>query len=71
MDSKTADLDIAKHIQSALDVVHPEVSQFTFPLFAVDDRGRPDLYASSVLIECDNNTVLLTAAHAIYEITHI
>lgn len=62
-------LDIASHIQNVLAAVHPEVSKFTFPLFAADDRGRPDLYASSVLVTVDGSAVLLTAAHAIYEIT--
>lgn len=62
------ELDVGKHIQAALAVVHPIVSTFTFPLFAVDARDRPDLYASSVLIECDGQAVLVTAAHAIFEI---
>lgn len=61
--------DIAAHIQRALAAIHPEVSKFTFPLFAADDRGRPDLYASSVLLTIDGTAVLLTAAHAVHEIT--
>lgn len=64
-----ASFDIAAHIQGALAEVHPEVSRFTFPLFAADDRGKPDLYASSVLVNVDGAAVLLTAAHAIHEIT--
>lgn len=69
MEEETTDLDITKHIQSVLDVVHPKVTTFTFPLFAVDARGRPELYASSVLIECDGLPLLVTAAHAIFDIT--
>jgi hypothetical protein len=64
-----APLDIATHIQRALAVIHPEVSKFTFPLFAADKRGRPDLFASSVLVNIDGVSVLLTAAHAVHEIT--
>lgn len=60
--------NISDHIQQALDVVHPIVSRFTYPLFAIDVRDRPDLFASSVLLEVDGKLVLLTAAHAIYEI---
>lgn len=61
--------EIAAHIKNALSVIHPEVSKFTFPLFAVDQRGRPVLYASSVLVTIDETVVLLTAAHAVHEIT--
>jgi len=61
-------LDIASHIQNALAAIHPEVSKFTFPLFAADERGRPELYASSVLVTVDGSAVLLTAAHAVNEI---
>jgi hypothetical protein len=62
-------LDIGDHIRLALAEVDPEVARFTYPLFSVDTRDRPDLYASSVLIECDGVPVLLTAAHAIQEIS--
>jgi hypothetical protein len=61
-------LDINEHIRLALSETHPEVSRFTYPLFAVDHRDRPDLFASSVLIECDESPILVTAAHAIREI---
>jgi len=62
-------LDIAAHLQRALAAIHPEVSKFTFPLFAADERGKPDLYASSVLVTVDGVAILLTAAHAVHEIT--
>lgn len=62
-------LDIASHIQNVLAAIHPEVSKFTFPLFTADERGKPDLYASSVLVTVDGYAVLLTAAHAVHEIT--
>lgn len=62
-------LNIASHIQDALAEIHPAVSKFTFPLFAADTRGIPDLYASSVLVTVDGYVVLLTAAHAVHEIT--
>ena len=60
--------DVAKLIQKALVVMHPGLRQFTYPLFAVDEHDRPELFASSVLIEVDGRTVLITAAHAISEI---
>lgn len=51
----------------AMSVVHSEVSRYSYPLFALDRRGRPDLYASCVLVECDTMPVLVTAEHAIIE----
>ena len=69
MTANSALLDIGDHIQLALAAIDPEVAQFTYPLFAVDARDRPDLYASSVLIDFDGMPVLLTAAHAVHEIT--
>jgi hypothetical protein len=55
-------------IHAALIGIGAGVSEFTYPLFAADDRGRPDLYATSVLIEYDGVPILLTAAHAVYQI---
>ena len=69
MSSHDPNPEIAAHIQAALSVVHPIVSAYTYPLFAADDRDRPDLYASSILLEVDGRLVLLTAAHAIHEIS--
>lgn len=68
MQSRPQICSIGDHIQQALNVVHPIVSKFTYPLFAVDSRDRPDLFASSVLLKIDDKLLLLTAAHAIYEI---
>lgn len=62
---------VARLIQSALAVVDPNVRQFTYPLFTVDEDGRPELVASSVLIEIDGRTALVTAAHAISEISAV
>lgn len=55
-------------IHAALKGIGAGVSEFTYPLFAADDRGRPDLYATSVLIEYNGVPILLTAAHAVYQI---
>lgn len=62
-------LSVNDHIRLTLADLHPEVSKFTYPLFALDSRDRPDLFASCVLIECDGVPVIVTAAHAISEIT--
>jgi len=60
---------IDDHLHLTLAMVHQEVSRFTFPLFAIDVRDRPDLYASCVILECDGIAYVVTAAHAISEIT--
>ncbi len=45
--------------------ISTEAFRFSYPLFGLDDRDCPDLYASCVMLECDNIAVLVTAAHAI------
>jgi hypothetical protein len=56
-------------IRIDLSRLHAEVSRYSYPLFSVDSRDRPDLYASCVAIECDGVAILITAAHAIFAIT--
>lgn len=55
-------------IRRVIREVTAEVSRFSYALFALDARGRPDLYSSCVLIECDDIPVLVTAAHSVREI---
>ena len=61
-------MDIDNHIRLALAKLHPEVSRFSYPLFAADKRDYPDLYASSVLMEYNRKSLLITSGHAIWEI---
>jgi hypothetical protein len=61
-------LSVGDYIHVTLAEIHPEVSRFTYPLFAIDDRDRPDLYASCVLLEHGGLPFIVTAAHAISEI---
>lgn len=68
MKTNVAPFDVRSLIRSALKVADPIARQFTYPLFAVDARDRPDLYASRVLLELDGKSVLITAAHAVFEI---
>jgi hypothetical protein len=62
-------LDTDAVLRETLSKLHPELSRYTYPLFATDRRDRPDLYASSVVLECDSTPILVTAAHAVFEIT--
>ena len=60
--------DNENHIRLALAEIDQEVAQYTYPLFGVNTRDRPELFASSILIECDGTPVLITAEHAIINI---
>lgn len=71
MSNGTHVLTVDDHLRLALAEIHPEVSRFTYPLFAVDERGRPDLHASCVLLECDEVPLIVTAAHAIWGICEV
>jgi hypothetical protein len=69
MTENPALLNIDDHIRLALADVHPELERNSYPLFAVDHRERPDLYATCVILECDQIPFLVTAAHAVDQIT--
>lgn len=58
-------------IKSTIAVLDPQLRQLTYPLFAVDNQDRPDLHGSSVLLEVDGHTVLVTAAHVVSDISKI
>ena len=62
-------LDTDAVLRETLSKLHSELSRYTYPLFAMDPRGRPELYASSVVLECDSIPILVTASHAVAEIT--
>ena len=68
MDQSQEEINIDEYIQNALAIIHPILSSHTYALFGVDNRDRPELFASSVLIKVDDIAVLVTAAHAICEI---
>jgi hypothetical protein len=61
-------IDDDEHIRRAMSEVSNEVARFSYALFGIDTQDRPDLYASCVLLKCDEIPVLVTAAHAISEI---
>jgi hypothetical protein len=45
------------------------IQSYTYPLFRYDDRGCPALFASCVFLQVDNFVYLVTARHALQEIT--
>jgi len=56
---------VAQQIDIALSELQGEFLQVSYPLFGLDSHDWPELYASSVLLECDQIPVLITAAHAV------
>ena len=67
-DTDSQIISIGDHIQASLDICHPLLIERSAPLFAVDDREKPDLYATCVAVRLESRIFLLTAAHAVYEI---
>lgn len=61
-------LEIGDHIQLSLAECHPLFLRWSAPLFAVDTRDRPDLFATCVAVEARGRVYLVTAAHAVHEI---
>lgn len=61
-------LSIHEHINLALEETEKYLSSFTYPVFAESENNRPDLFASSVLIEFKSNIYLVTASHVIDEL---
>ena len=53
------------NIRRSLSELDAEISRFSYALFGLDSRDRPDLYASCLLLECDEIPVLVTASHSI------
>jgi hypothetical protein len=52
-------------ISRAISELGAEISLFSYALFGLNSHDRPDLYASCLLLECDEIPVLVTASHAI------
>ncbi|KAB7688464.1 hypothetical protein GBN24_12570 [Plesiomonas shigelloides] len=61
-------LSISDHINLTLKETEKYLSSFTYPVFAEAENDRPDLFASSVLIEFKSNIYLVTASHVIDEL---
>lgn len=69
MENKIKILDIGDHIQLSIAECHPTFVERSAALFAVDDKDRPDLFATCVALSLNGRSFLVTAAHAISEIT--
>ncbi len=61
--------EFENHVAHAIEKTSNTARTLTYPLFAFDQRGQPELYATCIFIELDGSAYLITAAHAYREIT--
>lgn len=55
-------------IQKIIQVAQNVANDYTYPIFIADENGKPDLIASSVIIEVDGQAYLITASHVLKEV---
>jgi len=55
-------------IQTTIENSQKESNNYTYPIFVADENGKPDLLASSVVIEVDDKAYLVTASHVLKEV---
>ena len=58
-------ISLGNHIQLAMEAIGPVINSFTYPVFVNAENNRPDLIASSVAINLNNRTYLITASHVL------
>ena len=63
-------ISLYEHIDLALEKTEKYLSLFTYPVFAETKNDRPDLFASSILIEFRDKVYLVTASHVIDELNN-
>jgi hypothetical protein len=54
---------------SGMKEVSDLIQSYTYPLFRYDDNGRPTLFASCVFLQVDEAVYLVTAWHALKDVT--
>jgi len=58
-------------IQNTIQTAQVESNDYTYPVFIADETGKPDLIASSLIIEVDGEAYLVTAAHVLKEVLNV
>jgi len=58
-------------VNQVMDYAQKIVNKYTYPVFVSDFKGKPDLLASSVIIELDSEYFLVTASHVLLEVLSI
>jgi hypothetical protein len=64
-------LDMNEIIQKTIQAAQIETNDYTYPIFIADEAGKPDLIASSLIIEVDEKSYLVTAAHVLKEVLSV
>jgi len=55
-------------INSVLNVTQKEANKYSYPVFISDSQQKPDLIATSVIIEIKQKCYLVTASHVLLEV---
>lgn len=55
-------------INSAMDIAQKEADKYTYPVYISDLMQKPDLIATSVILEIKQKFYLITAAHALHSV---
>jgi len=61
-------MSIGQLIDTAMTEAQKEADKYTFPVFISDEKSKPVLVASSVIISLNNKHYLVTASHVLLEI---
>lgn len=64
-------LRVNDHINLAMEETEKVLNRYTYPVFVNQVNERPDLIASSVMIELFNKIFILTASHVLDEVASI
>ncbi len=62
---------VQKFIDGAIAHAQQEANKYTYPVFVADERKKPDLIASSVVIKVDGKNYLVTASHVLQQVLNI
>lgn len=60
--------EMRKIIDDAISHTQQEADKYTYPVFVADEKEKPDLIASSVVIKVDGKNYLVTASHVFQEV---
>jgi hypothetical protein len=62
---------LQKQIDEAMREIQVEAHHYSYPVFISDCKDKPDLIASSVVINIEGNTFLVTASHVLKEVLNV
>lgn len=55
-------------IDESMEIIQSDAHQYSYPVFVIDGKEKPDLIASSVVIELNGRFFIVTASHVVTEV---